>query len=134
MFSRAIVDIRAAQNELELKSQALAATLRYAQAVEHNDQLETFASKVHGAWWDLFWSLVGKYNDGFVVTHGEDGAVSSAAVGYPAWWLKAVSFDKTLDAPSTSFANLKHRMAVAEARMTDIDAARKKPVAAAQHW
>merc|ERR1719325_245483 len=132
MFSRAILDIRAAQNELELKSQALAATLRYAQAAEHNDQLETFASKVHGAWWDLFWSLVGKYNDGFVVTHGEDGAVSSAAVGYPAWWLKAVSFDKTLDAPSSSFDDLKRRMSVAAAQMKKIDAARKRPAMAVQ--
>jgi len=132
MFSHAIVDIRAAQAELEPKAEALAAMLQHAGAAEHNSQLATFASNLRGAWWDLFWSLVGKYNDGYVVTHGGGGAVSSAAVGYPAWWLKAVGFDKALAAPSTSFDNLKQRMAVAEAKMKEIDAARKRPSMAVQ--
>jgi len=132
MFSHAIVDIRAAQAELEPKAQALAAELRHAKMEEHDGQLVAFASKVHGAWWDLFWSLVGKYNDGYVVTHGAGGAVNSAAVGYPSWWLKAVSFDKALDAPSTSFDSLKHRMASAAEEMKEIDAARKHPSMAAQ--
>jgi len=132
MFSRAIVDIRAAQADLEPKAQALAAALRHADATEHDGQLATFASTVHGTWWNFFWSLMGKYNDGYVVTHGGDGSVSSAAVGYPAWWLKQVGFDKALDAPSTSFDELKHRMAIAEEKMKEIDAARKRPSAAVQ--
>merc|ERR1711976_985553 len=89
MFSHAILDIRAAQAEWEPQARALAEKLVSASPSEHTKLLTDFAAKVHAGWWDLFWALMGKYNDGYVVTHGKDGAVTSAAVGYPSWWLKA---------------------------------------------
>lgn len=44
--------------------------------------------KVQNAAWDLAWKLVGKYQDGSVMT--EEGVQQS--VGYPTWWLEAAGF------------------------------------------
>lgn len=130
MFSHAILDIRAAQAAWEPQAEALAEKLRLASPSEHTKLLADFAAKVHAGWWDLFWSLMGKYNDGYVVTHAKDGSVTSTAVGYPSWWLKAVDFEHALDAPSASFANQRSRMAAAAKTMAEIDARRTKPQAA----
>lgn len=130
MFSHAILDIRAAQAEWEPQAQVLAERLVSASPAEHTKLLADFAAKVHAGWWDVFWSLVGKYNDGYVVTHSKDGAVTSTAVGYPSWWLKDVGFEHSLDAPSASFVSLKGRMASAAKTMAEIDARRKKPQSA----
>ncbi len=44
--------------------------------------------KVQNAMWNLAWKLVGKYQDGYVMS--EEGKQQS--VGYPTWWLEAVGF------------------------------------------
>jgi len=127
MFSHAIVDICAAQAQWEPRAQQLADTLATAAAASHSELLAEFAEKVHAAWWDLFWSLMGKYNDGYVISRSPEGAVTSTAVGYPSWWLQAVHFETSVPAANSSFANLKHRMADAAKTMADIDARRKHP-------
>jgi dipeptidase len=44
--------------------------------------------KVQNAMWGLAWKLVGKYQDGYIMT--PEGKQQS--VGYPTWWLEAVGF------------------------------------------
>eukprot|EP00420_Gonyaulax_spinifera_P024276 CAMPEP_0197902330 /NCGR_PEP_ID=MMETSP1439-20131203/53177_1 /TAXON_ID=66791 /ORGANISM="Gonyaulax spinifera, Strain CCMP409" /LENGTH=578 /DNA_ID=CAMNT_0043523345 /DNA_START=49 /DNA_END=1785 /DNA_ORIENTATION=- len=127
MFSRAIADIRRAQAEFEPMAHELAAKLASSAAHDQSMALEYFAEKAHTKWWDLFWSLMGKYNDGYVVTRDAQGAVTSTAVGYPSWWLEAVDFKHGVDAPNSSFAALKRRMANAAAKMAEIDAKRPRP-------
>jgi len=127
MFSRAIVDIRAAQAEWEPRAQRLVSMLATTTAKSHTKLLADFADKVHNAWWDLFWSLMGKYNDGYVISRSSDGTVTSTAVGYPLWWLQAAHFETSVEARNSSFANLKQRMADAAATMAQIDARRKRP-------
>jgi len=128
MFSHAIVDIRAAQVEQEQRAHLLASTLATAtdSSANQTELLRIHASEVHNAWWELFWMLMGKYSDGYVVTHGPSGDVTSTAVGYPSWWLESVNFKNSLPAADSSFTNLKTRMASAAKEMEDIDARRKK--------
>merc|ERR1712080_467693 len=110
MFSRVMMDIRTEQAKLEGQALALAASLSTGAAEWHNIQIDEFANKVHTAWWDLFWFLMGKYNDGYIVSRNSNGVPAAAAVGYPKWWLKAVGFETGVDAPSASFVALKKRM------------------------
>merc|ERR550532_3921366 len=133
MFSRAIADVRAEQRRLEERAFAVAGSLEGAGAREQTSKIAALASEVRGAWWELFWSLVGKYNDGYVVTHAEgSGRPTSAAVGYPAWWLSAAHFEQGLKGSSSeSFAALRKRMADAAAVMKRIDDQRLYPPAAA---
>ncbi len=49
--------------------------------------------KVEKAWWTLAWNLVGKYQDGYVMS--SEG--KQEKVGYPTWWLKAVGFGEDFD-------------------------------------
>jgi len=121
MFNRAIVDIRAARAALEPQALELAAELNKAEPNSHFQLLAQFATKVHTEWWDLFWNLMGTYNDGFIITHGKDSSFTTAPVGYPAWWLKEVGFDHGVDAPSGAFADLKKRMADAQQVMDKIN-------------
>lgn len=127
MFSHVILDIRAAQAEQESKARTFASALQHAPAEEHASRLARQATDVHSAWWNLFWTLVGKYNDGYIITHGPKGDFTSKAVGYPKWWLDATKFDSAVAAPSSSFSNLKQRMAAASVEMTKIEAGRVHP-------
>lgn len=129
MFSKAILDIRAAQESLEPKAKAFAESLRLSDETgpAQSRRLADHAVEVLGAWWDLFFDLMGKYNDGYVVTYDGKGGFTSTAVGYPEWYLKAVGFDHAVPAPNSSFARLAQRMGDAAAVMAKIDAARKKP-------
>jgi dipeptidase len=129
MFSHAIVDIRAAQAGWELQASDLAAELMTVEPEQQTSLLAEFAAKLRSGWWDLFWSLVGKYNDGYVITHSPDGTVTSTAVGYPSWWLEAVHFENAILTPNSSFQKLKRRMADAAAKMAEIDAKRVRPLA-----
>merc|ERR1712226_1374419 len=124
MFSHVIRDIRKAQVVQEEKAQHLISALATASATDQTKILDDHAKDVHAAWWDLFWDIMGTYNDGYIVTHGADGAFTSTPVGYPSWWLKAVDFKNAVRAPSSSFANLKKRMDDAATKMAEIDANR----------
>lgn len=125
MFSYAIVDIRKEQVEQERRSNLIASTLATSDSAKQTELLHSYASEVHGKWWDLFWMLMGKYNDGYIVTHGPSGDVTSTAVGYPKWWLESVNF-KNFSASESSFTNLKARMASAAKEMKQIDDRRHK--------
>ncbi|RLN93128.1 hypothetical protein BBJ28_00018042 [Nothophytophthora sp. Chile5] len=49
-----------------------------------------FAELVVAQWWQLAWTLVAKYSDGYQTTGEQPGQMS--APGYPAWWLQASEF------------------------------------------
>lgn len=126
MFSKAIVDVRAGQKRLEERAAEFAKALEGPSAEEQTSKIAGFAADVHAAWWDLFWTLMGKYNDGYVVTHEKgSGKPTAQAVGYPAWWLNATHFEK--GASINSVQALKKRMADAAALMKRIDANRTYP-------
>jgi dipeptidase len=128
MFNLAIKDIRVKQKALEDKSHALATSLQSAAPAKHNDMLGEFADKVHTTWWDLFWSLMYKYSDGYVVTRDASGAPVPTAVGYPSWYLEAVHFDKGLDANVTlQFHDQKARIGKATEQYAKIVAQRNGP-------
>lgn len=61
----------------------------------HNE----FASRVVDHWWQLAWTLVAKYSDGYVTTGEQPGFMESP--GYPTWWLRLSEFSKW---PGDSFA------------------------------
>mmetsp|Transcript_144816 Transcript_144816/g.250682 ORF Transcript_144816/g.250682 Transcript_144816/m.250682 type:complete len:578 (+) Transcript_144816:75-1808(+) len=127
-FKRAIVDIREAQAKLEATSLEVGTKLESEPSNGNQNQLiEGIASKVHSGWWDLFFFLMGKYTDGYVVTHEKDGSVTSTQVGYPSWWLKAVHFEKGVKTSSQSFAKQKARMDAAEKKMAEINKKRVPP-------
>jgi len=131
-FKLAIKDIRAAQVQLEAPFFKLAEDLVTTPAAQHNKLLADVAAQVHTSWWDTFFDLMGKYNDGYVVTHAADGTATSTAVGYPAWWLKAASFDKGVDASekaTADFKDQKDRMANAKVLMDKINSQRTPPKA-----
>lgn len=52
---------------------------------------QSSAEKVISAWWQLAWTLVAKYSNGYVTT-GENGAPDQLSPGYPAEWLSATDF------------------------------------------
>lgn len=126
MFSYAIIDIRAAQVKQESHSNLLASALATSDPTKHTELLHSYASEVHTAWWDLFFELMGKYSDGYIVTRAQSGEVTSTAVGYPKWWLESVNFKNAVSASESSFTNLKARMASAAKTMEQIDARRRK--------
>jgi len=130
MFSHAIKDIRAAQDKLETPNFELAEKLNTAPVESHNALLKKVAETVLSGWWDTFFELMGKYNDGYVVTHNKDGSFTSTALGYPSWWLKAAGFSKgVVDVPDIDFKNLKDRMAAAKQLMDRINSHRTPPKA-----
>lgn len=53
-------------------------------------QSNAFAEHVVAQWWQLAWTLIGKFSDGYLTT-GE-GPEQQASIGYPAWWLQASEF------------------------------------------
>ena len=53
----------------------------------------TQATSVVNAWWDLFDTLVVKYQDGYVARFNDNGTMSLGTVGYPMSWLDIVEFD-----------------------------------------
>ncbi|KAG1712844.1 hypothetical protein DVH05_000579 [Phytophthora capsici] len=61
-------------------------------AVRLQAQSNEFAEQVVAQWWDLAWTLVAKFSDGYMTT-GE-GPEQQASIGYPAWWLQASEFAK----------------------------------------
>merc|ERR1712032_1376928 len=97
-----------------------------------NSKLAGFADKLHAAWWNLFWSLMAKYSDGYVVTRDEHGTATSESVGCPSWYLDAVHFDEALDAKVSSFQAQADRLAHAAEVYAEIDAKRTYPSSAAQ--
>eukprot|EP00931_Biecheleriopsis_adriatica_P072981 TRINITY_DN47359_c0_g1_i1.p1 TRINITY_DN47359_c0_g1~~TRINITY_DN47359_c0_g1_i1.p1 ORF type:complete len:596 (-),score=88.39 TRINITY_DN47359_c0_g1_i1:45-1790(-) len=130
MFSHAIQDVRTAQAELEAPLFKLAERLVTAPAAEHNSLLEQAAEQVHSRWWDLFWDLMGKYNDGYIISRNKDGTINSEAVGYPSWWLKAANFGDGIGPSSevtAEFRSLQDRMAKAKDLMDKINKDRKPP-------
>lgn len=131
-FALAIKDIHAAQKKLETPFFQLAEELVTAPVSSQNRLIEDIAGIAHSEWWDTFFDLMGKYNDGYVITHAEDGSPTSTAVGYPSWWLKAASFDKGVDASTKAMADFKDqkdRMAKAKALMDEINSHRTPPEA-----
>ncbi|MPN19614.1 hypothetical protein SDC9_166986 [bioreactor metagenome] len=52
-------------------------------------------NKVVEGWWNLAWTLVGKYSDGYITS--PDGKQQS--VGYPTDWLKTVGFGEEESEP-----------------------------------
>merc|ERR1712157_308411 len=108
-FSKAIVDIRMKQQEIERHISSFEASLVAGLTPQaQTEGIETMAIDVRQRWWDMFWSLVGKYNDGYIVAHDAlNGKFTSTAVGYPSWWLEAVHFERSLaSTPAASFDNL----------------------------
>ncbi|KAE8968939.1 hypothetical protein PR002_g27586 [Phytophthora rubi] len=71
-----------ARNSGEISETQLVTSLQ----VESNE----FAEKVVSEWWQLAWTLVAKYSDGYM-TKGE-APDQQASIGYPAWWLQASEF------------------------------------------
>jgi dipeptidase len=131
-FVQAMKDVRAAQQKLEAPQFQFAEVLRTSEPAKHNLLLAANAKKAHEGWWDTFFSLMGKFNDGYVITHGKDGSVTSTAVGYPSWWLKAANFNQGIGSNSRNdlkldFQDLKDRMMKAEAKMDEIDSKRRPP-------
>ncbi|KAF1787264.1 Peptidase C69, dipeptidase A [Phytophthora cactorum] len=53
-------------------------------------QSNEFAEQVVSQWWQLAWTLIAKYSDGYMTT-GE-APEQQASIGYPAWWLQASEF------------------------------------------
>lgn len=127
MFNRAIIDIRRAQVVWDQQAQELEAILKNLAAVDHNSKLLGFADNLHTAWWNLFWSLMAKYSDGYVVTRDEHGTPTPESIGCPSWYLDAVHFDKALDAKGSSFQAQASRLAHAAKVYAEIDAKRKYP-------
>jgi len=130
MFSYAIKDVRAAQAKLEAPNFILAEKLRTAPASEHNGLLAEAAARDLSGWWDTFFELMGKYNDGYIITHAKDGSFTADTPGYPSWWLEAVNFNKGVAGTSDEFKNQKDRMAKAKVLMDKINAKRTRPTAA----
>lgn len=128
VFNKAILDMREAQATMEAVSLEVATKLESEPSNgNQNKMLQEHADKIQSGWWDFFFFLMGKYNDGYVVTHDKSGSVTSTPVGYPSWWLKAVHFEKGVKATSDSFAKLNDRMAVAEKKMDEINNKRVPP-------
>jgi len=127
-FNMAMADIRTVQVPLEKEGFALATQLTTSTS-NHDSLLQAHAAKVFTRYWDLVWDLMGKYQDGYVVTHDASGAPNSVAVGYPKWWLDAVGFSKAVASDVDDFAKLKDRMTKAQAQMDEIDRKRKYAVA-----
>jgi dipeptidase len=128
MFSHAIIDIRERQRQIEKGSMALASLL-HTSSESHTEQIDKHASSVHAAWWDLFWDLMGKYADGYVVTRDTKGAVTSAAVGYPEWYLNAVDYEKGVNGCSAAqYDALNLRVSKAVEEFKKIDAMRRPAV------
>lgn len=127
-FKKAILDIRQAAKKLEAVTLEAGNNLKKeSQEDSHNKVLGDVASETLSGWWDFFFELMGKYNDGYVVTHAKDGSVTSTAVGYPSWWLKAAHFDAGVNASTASFAELKQRMDAAAKKMEEINKQRVPP-------
>ncbi|RLN20535.1 hypothetical protein BBO99_00008187 [Phytophthora kernoviae] len=77
----------------EMEKTALEQQTTESQLVAHvQTQSNDFANFVVAQWWELAWTLVAKYSDGYVTT-GE-APDQQAAPGYPAWWLQASDFAK----------------------------------------
>ncbi|CAH0517543.1 unnamed protein product [Peronospora belbahrii] len=53
-------------------------------------QSNEFADLVVAQWWQLAWTLIGKYSDGYMTT-GE-APKQQMSIGYPTWWLKSSEF------------------------------------------
>jgi len=124
-FSRAIVDIRAAQVPLEAEGHKLAADLAFHALEAHNDLIASHAERVHTAWWDLFWDLMGKYSDGYVVNRDAEGHPKPTQVGYPSWYLEGVHYEKGIKGASAAdYAAQKRRMDMAAAQFKEIEAKR----------
>jgi len=124
MFSKAIVDIREQQAKVEPKCEAVAESLRKSSESpsKQSEALAKLANEVHGEWWDLFWNLMGKYSDGYVVNRDpKTGSFTPEQPGYPAWWLSTVDFAHGVACPAESFQNLHDRMSAAAKVMDEIE-------------
>jgi dipeptidase len=124
MFKYAIQDIRRAQNKLEEPNFRLAEILATVPAETHNLLLAEAAERVHAGWWDTFFELMGKYNDGYIIQHNADGSFTSTAMGLPAWWLKAANFNQGVASATADFDRQRARMAKAEKLMEKINGER----------
>ncbi|ETV67848.1 hypothetical protein H257_16075 [Aphanomyces astaci] len=49
-----------------------------------------FAQKMVDRWWSLAFTLVGKFNDGYVIDGDRSGDMH--VPGYPAWWLQSTNY------------------------------------------
>ncbi len=86
-------DFFAKQADVEAKAQKLYKK-DPKQAVSYlTDYSYKSMEKVQKAWWTLAWQLVGKYQDGYVMS--PEG--KQEKIGYPTWWLKAVGFGEDFD-------------------------------------
>jgi dipeptidase len=92
------VDIRGKIDALQKEAFALrrmmehdADTLTESQLVTRlQAQSNEFAEQVVAQWWQLAWTLVAKYSDGYMTTGEASDQMKS--IGYPAQWLQASEF------------------------------------------
>uniref|UniRef100_M4C0D6 Peptidase n=1 Tax=Hyaloperonospora arabidopsidis (strain Emoy2) TaxID=559515 RepID=M4C0D6_HYAAE len=79
------------QMEKKVHEKRSSASFTEAEIVTHlQNQSNEFANQVVAQWWELAWTLVGKYSGGYVTT-GE-APEQQSSIGYPAWWLQASEF------------------------------------------
>jgi hypothetical protein len=97
-WSYMIEDIKKVQMELESDSIALLRDLQDVDASTVERVLQDNAAKIIDALWTLQDQLLFKYASGFV---NEPPNGMSQMVGYPAWWLQAVGYEKGPPPPPT---------------------------------
>lgn len=97
-WSYMIEDIKKVQMELESESIALLRDLQDVDASTIERVLQDNAAKIIDALWTLQDQLLFKYASGFV---NEPPNGMSQMVGYPAWWLQAVGYEKGPPPPPT---------------------------------
>eukprot|EP00929_Paragymnodinium_shiwhaense_P112589 TRINITY_DN80841_c0_g1_i1.p1 TRINITY_DN80841_c0_g1~~TRINITY_DN80841_c0_g1_i1.p1 ORF type:complete len:588 (+),score=127.48 TRINITY_DN80841_c0_g1_i1:109-1872(+) len=127
MFSEMIVDIRKRQAEIEVDSLRVARMLASSDsdASMHTKIIDSHAMKVHESWWEFFFELMAKYSDGYIIERDASGATNPKAVGYPAWYLKAVDYEHAVvGATPEQYKALADRMKQASEEFAKIDALR----------
>ncbi|TDH66332.1 hypothetical protein CCR75_007358 [Bremia lactucae] len=76
------------RNKIETEGQNVHNETQLVASIEK--QSNDFAEHVITQWWQLAWTLVSKYSDGYMTT-GE-APDQQASIGYPTWWLQASEF------------------------------------------
>jgi dipeptidase len=105
-FSYMIKDINAVQERREGKQFAMQPAIEQAALMLYKtdpklarEYLTNYcvdnANNVVSEWWKLFDYLIAKYRSGYLNSEYIPGQTpTSTTLGYPAWWLKAVGYDK----------------------------------------
>ncbi|CEG40942.1 peptidase [Plasmopara halstedii] len=78
------------RNKIEMEAQYVHSVNTTHFVAQIESQSNKFAEEVVAQWWQLAWTLIAKYSDGYMTT-GE-APEQQASIGYPAWWLQASEF------------------------------------------